>query len=146
MPYHATTRRLLPLLLLAFVLILQVTPLVAQAQLIPECDPSKPITEDSPIGSPDGKTPCGIYAFARFITNAINWLLAIAIPIAVAMIGWGGVQILISAGNPSTRSAGIGKVKTALIGLIIMFLAWVIVRAVFMALGVIPAFTPEGLQ
>ncbi len=77
--------------------------------------------------------PCDVCAFAVLISNIKNVAISLAVPIVVLMIIVGGVMIMVSAGNENLRTQGKKTLTGGIIGLIIVFTAWVIVAAVVTA-------------
>lgn len=63
-------------------------------------------------------------------------LTYIAIPVAVAMIVWGGVQMAISAGDEGKFKRGKQIITAAAVGLVITFSAWLIVTTVLKFVGI----------
>ncbi|MEK7150748.1 MAG: transglycosylase SLT domain-containing protein [Patescibacteria group bacterium] len=70
---------------------------------------------------------CDLYTLGR---NIVNFLLyGIAIPVAAIAILYGGVMMLISAGDPKKITDGKSAISSAVIGIAITFFAWVIINA-----------------
>jgi type IV secretory pathway VirB2 component (pilin) len=63
-------------------------------------------------------------------------LTYIAIPIAVLMVVWGGIQMAISAGDEGKFKRGRQIITAAAIGLLIVFGAWLIVNTVLKFVGI----------
>lgn len=117
-------KRTLQLALLTFFL-----PLVASAQLIVNCDPAL---------APGEPGACGVDAFIQTITNIIQWLQLIIIPLAILFIAVGGFMILTSAGSSDKVSKGKGMITIAITGIIIMLLSTLAIKAIFYFLDVDP--------
>ncbi len=66
-------------------------------------------------------TGCGCPEFLTLISNLIQFLQAIAIPIAILIIAYGAVLLLTSAGNESRIGTGKEAIYAAVIGLFIVF-------------------------
>ncbi len=64
------------------------------------------------------------------IKTVINWLLGIALAIAVLFLIVGGFWYITSAGNEETAEKGKGTVINAIIGIVIIILSWVIINVV----------------
>lgn len=62
--------------------------------------------------------------------NIIMLLWELAIPIAVAMIIWGALQMILAAGNQQKFSRGREIITNAVWGLIIALAAWLIVNEI----------------
>lgn len=108
--------------------------LVFAQGLVAECDPTLAPSD------PDG---CGLSALVQTIVNIIEWLQLIIIPIAILMIAIGGFMILTSAGSTERVSKGRSMITIAVIGIIIMLLSTLAIRAVFQFLDVDPG-PPEN--
>lgn len=87
-------------------------------------------------GNP-GQPDCTWGALEALIKTVFNYALEyIAIPVAVIMIAWGGITMVMSAGNESKFKKGKEIITAAAIGLVIVFAAWLIVTAVVGFLGI----------
>jgi len=67
---------------------------------------------------------------AGLVAKLINWALYLSGAIAVIFVIYGGYQYILSAGNDESATKGRGTVINALIGLVIIILAYVIVNVV----------------
>ncbi len=72
----------------------------------------------------DKKTP------SEVLGQIINIMLGIAFAVAVIMVIYGGYQYITSAGNEEKATSGRQTILYALIGIVIIILSFVIVRAV----------------
>ena len=104
--------------------------------IVPDCDPTL---------SPSQPGACGVTAFLQLIKNVIRYLSYIAFPLAAAMIGWGGFQVMTAAGSEERVSSGYKSMRIAAIGIIFILISYLIVQAIFKLLGVEAAFTPGGI-
>ncbi len=148
---HVTCHRSQVFIFLLLLLIVLLPNSALALKLLPDCGSDSEVEQiyaDPETGEVRSRfsPPCGLNDFVQLIQNAIAWLMIIAFPIAALMIGWGGAQIMISAGSPEKIKAGKEKIRIAIIGIIILLLSWLIVRAIFLALGVTSQFTPGGLD
>lgn len=105
----------------------------AQGSLVADCNPALAPTD--PPG-PDGRGPCNFNAFVQTLTNIINYLRLIIIPLAILFIAIGGFQMMTSAGSPEKFGSGKNMIIIAVIGIIIMLLSTLAVKAVFQFLNV----------
>lgn len=97
-----------------FLLAVLILPQVASARLV-EC------------GS--RANPCNLCDLYILVQNIINFLMwGIAPALAVFVIAWGGFNILIAGGEPAKKQAGYKAIKTAIVGLLIVFGAWIIIN------------------
>lgn len=94
-----------------------------------------------PCSCPSGQNPpClpsyTVNAFAYAVINIIQFMLSIAGSVALLFFVWGGVRWVTSGGAPDRVQAGVDIMREALIGLFIMFCAWILVNyAVAFLLG-----------
>lgn len=68
--------------------------------------------------------------------NLVQFALLIVVPLAALVIVYGGFRIIISGGNPSGKEAGYDAIKTAVIGVAIVFGAWIIIKTLFAIFGI----------
>lgn len=66
--------------------------------------------------------------FSVLLVNLVNWILGLLGVIAVAMIILGGFQWLISGGNDESVAAAKKTIGNAVIGIIVVLLAWAVVH------------------
>jgi hypothetical protein len=89
-----------------------------------------------PCGNPD-QEPCTYAYLELLVKNIFDFALTyIAIPVAVVMIVWGGVQMAISAGDEGKFKRGKQIITAAAVGLVITFGAWLIVTTVLKFVGI----------
>jgi hypothetical protein len=69
------------------------------------------------------------------IKSAINWLLAMLATIAVAICLYAGFLMVTSAWDEKKYEKGLTILKYAAIGLVIVWLSWLIVSVVYWLLG-----------
>lgn len=119
---------------------------VAQPQgIVPLCNPSLAPSTPYNAGDPPDKIPCGVNKFIELIQNLIKYFSLIVIPLAVLMIGWGGFTIMTAAGSEEKVNSGKKKIITAVVGIIIILVSYLIIQFIFNALGVSSAFRPGGI-
>lgn len=66
--------------------------------------------------------------FSVLLVNLVNWILGLLGIIAVTMIILGGFQWLISGGNDESVASAKKTIGNAVIGIIIILLAWAVVH------------------
>lgn len=82
-----------------------------------------------------GQRPCSICDFGILVINITNFLIYnIAIPLAGLMIVIGGVMIMIGAASEERVKAGKKMFTNAIVGIVIVFLAWLMVDTVIKVL------------
>lgn len=79
---------------------------------------------------------CTLCDMEIVVVNVGNWILGIVGALVLLFYVWGGIQWLASAGNSGRVKAGKESIKTATIGLIIIFCAYAAVYSLANALGV----------
>jgi hypothetical protein len=90
----------------------------------------------------------GSYTLSSFEEMAIfigKALLGLSGSFALAMFVWGGIQMIISAGNSAKFENGHKTVMNALIGLAIIFCSYLIINFVLNIVGAKPA-AYEGIK
>jgi len=80
-------------------------------------------------------TPSGAQNITEVIDKVIDWALGIGGLIAVLVLVIGGIRYIVAAGNETQIKAAKNTIIYALIGLVIIILAWVIVRTIITQLG-----------
>lgn len=83
----------------------------------------------------DGTVYQGTSSYGGLLTVVTNWILLIAGIVAFFYLIYAGFIYLTAAGNPESAKKGQQGIINAIIGLVIIFLAYAIVRAVVSLLG-----------
>ncbi len=81
------------------------------------------------------QNPLGTTDPNELISNIIRVVLGVVAILALVIIVYGGIEILISAGNEDRVKRGRDSLMWAFIGLLIVFGSYGIIQAVFKALG-----------
>ncbi len=104
---------------------------VARADSLIPCD-----------GTPE--SPCGFTELMALISGVISFILKyMVLPIAVAILIYGGFLYLTSGSNPGKRSEANKMFRKLLIGLFFCLAAWAIVALILKTLGYNePTFSP----
>ncbi|OGZ62525.1 MAG: hypothetical protein A3C58_01915 [Candidatus Staskawiczbacteria bacterium RIFCSPHIGHO2_02_FULL_34_10] len=125
-------------------------PKAGAAAICDESDPSGTFNPNTPINQKLGLVPCGNAVNASsgpacrcelthlfvLIVNVYNFIiLYIATPLAGLLIVIGGVLLLVSAGNPGLASMAKRIIWGAIIGVLLIFGAWLIINIVLQAIG-----------
>ena len=83
-----------------------------------------------------GQPACTICHFFVMLANIYNFLVRmIATPLAILAITIGAVMLMASAGNPNLAGKGKTVLWSAIIGLVLVFLSWIIINTILSALG-----------
>jgi hypothetical protein len=95
---------------------------------------------EAPLNSGlDNATYCGDYRLEDFTTLAIlasNWILGIVGSLSLIMFVYGGIMFLISAGSSDKVGQARKIIVAAVIGLIIVFSSYLIIKFVVEGIGV----------
>ena len=113
-------KRFLPLIIVVFLLL----PLLVSAQqgLVP-------------CGA-EGN-PCQLCHLFQLVNNIVNWVLFVIIPIiAPIFVVIGGIYLLIARGDPGMFTQGKNVLTATIIGLIIVYTAYILLTTVLTSLGV----------
>ena len=78
-----------------------------------------------------GQDPCNYNSFLLLIGKIFGYLTAIAVPLATAVIVYGGVMMVTAGSNDSKRSQAKGIISKAVWGLVITLAAYVIVKTIY---------------
>jgi hypothetical protein len=121
-------KKIIPILTILF-LLFSAVPLTADAGIV-QCG----ITPDD---------PCGFCDIFKLITGIINFFVlpppagfGVVPLIATLLILVGGFYILIAAGRPNLQSQGKSIITAVAIGLLLVYIAWVVVNSILTFLGV----------
>ena len=85
---------------------------------------------DTTFTNPLGETD----TIGKVLVNIIRWLLGITGALALLAIIWSGIQFIISIGNEQQLQRAKKSLMWAIIGLVVIFLAFVIVELIFTSL------------
>ena len=94
---------------------------VQAVQIIPDCDPSLP---------PSQEGACGADKLIILAKNFIKFLLYITIPLAAIMIVWGGFIIMTAGGSEEKVKKGKTIITGTVIGVAIALGAWLIISTI----------------
>ena len=86
-------------------------------------------------GTDKATNGAGSSSLLSTITKAINWLLGMLALIALVVCLWGGFQMVTAAGDDGKYKKGMGILKQAAIGLVIIGVAWMFVSLIFWLIG-----------
>lgn len=103
-------------------------PIITYGQTSPSSTPTPPTNGNTTdIGPPWGSGPETV---EDVIENVTNWVLGIAGSLAVLFIIISGIRYITSAGNQSQHEAAKKNLTSAIIGLVIVLIAFVIVQII----------------
>jgi len=80
--------------------------------------------------------PCTIGHFFVMLARIYKFIVyQIATPLAIIAITIGGILMMISAGNPNLMSTGKKVLYSAIIGLVLVFCSYLIIKFILTAIG-----------
>ncbi len=82
-------------------------------------------------GTQDAEAGAWSSSLLSTITTAVNWILWMLALIALVVCLWGGFQMVTAAGDDAKYKKGMGILKQAAIGLVIIGVAWMFVSLIF---------------
>lgn len=82
-----------------------------------------------------GQIACNWCFFGDLALNIINFMMYLVFPLAVVMIVIGGIFIMTSGGSSSRFSVGKEMITTAVIGILIALLSWIIIDTIISTLA-----------
>ncbi|MCL4405428.1 MAG: pilin [Patescibacteria group bacterium] len=85
-----------------------------------------------PLVPQDTNSWCGLL---QLFQNVLNFALTISVPIATIVIVYGGFVIMTGGGEPDKLKTGRDAIIAALVGVIIVFGAWLIINTVLNIVG-----------
>ena len=89
-----------------------------------------------PCGPGTDKSTCEFCDLATLVAKVVNFALyAIALPLVVVLIVWGGLTIMTAGGSPERVKKGRSIVQSAIIGVLIALGAFLIVRTTLSVLA-----------
>jgi len=89
--------------------------------------------------------PCTFCDFFVMINRIVQFVMTRIVPvIAVLMLVIGGVMFFFAGANPNALQTAKGIITSVVIGLVIIFCAWVIVNTVITKIGIVES--PSILQ
>lgn len=100
---------------------------VAALALLVLATPAAQAVTSFTIENVGGQIGLGSADLKATVINIIKWVLGILALVAVVMIIWGGIQWMTAAGNEERVEKAKKIISAAVIGLIIILLAWAIV-------------------
>ncbi|MBU4369050.1 hypothetical protein KJ575_05075 [Patescibacteria group bacterium] len=91
---------------------------------------------DNNLATPwDDTAPCNLCFGFLMLQNIINWLTQIAVAIAVFILVIAGLFYVFSSGDPGKIELAKSVISYALMGLALIFIAWLLINIIIAALG-----------
>lgn len=91
------------------------------------------------VGGSIGSVPTIWHLYELFI-KALDWLFAFGIVIAIIILISVGVQLSVGGANPESHKNALNRLYFTLAGVVVMFLAWIIVTRIipdFLGVGAV---------
>lgn len=114
----------------------------AQAQdskFIPQC------VLDAPTGNPTDEGECrSIRIYIILMFNVVNYLFGIVGALALLFYIYGGFTMILSRGNAEQTQKGIAIISAAIIGLVVVFGAYMLVRFLGTVVGLKSSYSLKG--
>lgn len=111
-------------------------PQLSYAAIVPNCAQVRD-AQGNPV-------PCTSYCdLLQLVKNVINFMMYIIFPIAAIGIVVGGFNIMFAGGSPERAKKGRGIITSAVVGLAIALLAWIIIDTIIKIIA--PNFSVSNL-
>lgn len=91
---------------------------------------------NNPALNPNLQNKPGEEVLGTFISNAITVVLIAGVIVFLFLFLFGGIQWMTSGGDKAATESARGRITSALIGLLIMFSAWAIIKLIETFLGI----------
>lgn len=89
-----------------------------------------------PCGGP-GENPCTFCDFFKLFENIVKFVLFTLVPpLAILMLAFGGAMFFLATGNPGQLEKAKGILTSLVIGLFIIYTAWLLIGLFFTFIGV----------
>ena len=93
------------------------------------------------IGPKGNGRMCGFADAITLIQNVIEYIFILILPIAAIVFAYAGFLLLSSGGNSSKRDAAKKAMVNVVIGIVVILLAWLLVKTILVSLGASDGFT-----
>jgi hypothetical protein len=121
---RAIAKQLSKILLLIIFLGSLISPLIASAAGLVPC-------------GGEGEDPCTLCHFFLMFKNIVDFVLFTLVPVvAVLMLVIGGFMFFFAGGSPEALSRAKSIITSTVIGLLVIYAAWLIVNTFFVIIGV----------
>lgn len=87
------------------------------------------------------EVPCEWPQFIALVNELIRFGIYLAVVFATLTIAYAGFRMLTAAGNESQISAAKGMIWNAVLGIIIVMIAWLIVQYILTSIGLNPNYS-----
>ncbi|MCP6718558.1 MAG: pilin [Patescibacteria group bacterium] len=124
------------LIILLFLFLFLIIPIQSQAGLVPcgSCEEFDPDDKTICLNEQDDCTFCDIFVL---VNNILILVLTRLVPIiATVMLVWGGFMFFSSVESPGKVEDAKNIIKAVIIGMVIIFVAWVFLNSFLSTIGV----------
>ena len=84
-----------------------------------------------------GENPCSLCYFFKMFENIMDFVfIGLVPPVAILMLVIGGLMFFFSAGSPGNLAKAKSVMTSTVLGLIIIYVAWIMVNTFFVIIGV----------
>lgn len=94
---------------------------IPRGGIVPDCDSSLPAGAEG---------ACDLDALLRLGENIVNTLIAIGFIVTVLFVLIGAFRMIVSQGNPEHLNQARANITSAIIGLVIVLVSWVVLNTV----------------
>lgn len=84
---------------------------------------------------------CGFADIIQLIQNVIEYIFILILPISAIVFAYAGYKLLSSRGNSTQLTAAKTAITKVITGIVVIMLAWLIVKTILVALGASEGFT-----
>ncbi len=88
-----------------------------------------------------GGRMCNFVDFMGLIQRLIGYIFVLVLPIAAIVFAYAGFLFITSGGDPGKKTAAKNAMTKLLIGIVVIMMAWLLVKTVLTSLGVDAKFT-----
>jgi hypothetical protein len=106
--------------------------------------PQNTVCPVDPISGKDTTKPCTMPDFIEVLSRVLLFGITFVLLLLPLAFVWVGVQMIYQQGNPYKLSSLKEKATNIIIGLIVVFAAWLIVKTIVTAFGVRISDNPEN--
>ncbi len=100
-----------------------------------ELVPCGRLADNLDTGDIDESKPCTLCALFYMLKNIINFVIALSIGIGVFILVIAGLLYAFSAGNPRNIDMAKSAITSAIIGISIIFIAWMVIAVILQGMG-----------
>ncbi len=73
---------------------------------------------------------CNLCDLLKLFQTLITWGMSLALVLVTGFVAWGGLEVMLSGASKENYGNGVKRIRTSIIGLIIMLCSWLIISTV----------------